>query len=657
VALTGVVGDLESQPGQLLPGESLPSYVVTVALGTVDGDGVAPFLTGAISIQVSLGTVDIDGSVPVDRLVLHPTLGTIDLDGQSVGLLAAFRVPVGTIDLDGRSPVATPHPIVVTATLGTVSAGGIQPVGGDLLNATGSSAGAPAQSSGLLSQLYLPWQNPVAWVVVGGQYRTLTRDPIPGAQEYMPVEWYTDDDHPYQHVRILDGSVEHGVSESGPEPGRADLTIADRLDETSIYEIYTRGNIPLLVHFGFWDPPNFYFARVFTGYVRDDSEDFWPYTNHLAGVGMLWRLGMPLPTTLKLKDLQEWEIHSKLYQAVGVKGWDLDGDTDVVLANQEQPYKLYKDSTALSIVGELDRITYELTHDTPEGNIRRRRLPTASGNGNTVWAFRQMVAGQRPTQGVTDSPLISATRERDQNWLRNEILVLGKPSTMDGAAFRPLTARHFDTNLVPDPPRYLRDDPLQSDWLETQAMVDHIADRYSRHKGKVRRTVRWTGLFNPYPRLLDYADVLLPTAGYNPSQGGVIRRVRHSFGGRGLITETEIDLGYGRLGDVFGIGVIAHFDLTVEPDTPTPGFTTVHAYGRPFTYNRDTNPQSDDGITYYWFNDVNSVAQQGSAEEDPANGEYVVVLTAEEIAIPGGVHIRLIAQNQWGAWDDHEDVV
>jgi hypothetical protein len=284
---------------------------------------------------------------------------------------------------------------------------------------------------------------------------------------------------------------------------------------------------------------------AFVGEIDDTVRDYWPRTRTVTASGTLARMqrginvedeSLPVdPTLLERPAYQaEGQTDAAIVQALcdlyAITTSDIQADVGNggprTFGNIE-PVRLAKNQPAWSIVQDLDRLTFMVTFNAPDGTVRR-----LSVNGIPSLPAITLVEAQTILRGT-------ATETR--KGIVNAVTMRGLPDA-GGAGVTPSAERRASSRYIPAPPTY-----VPEEWQSPLAETEFVCDLYaSRRVGQLNRLQGQTivrpsrGRPDIYPAMSLALNA--PDFEYGPAAIFWVAQVQHSWDAKGISTDLTLNV-------------------------------------------------------------------------------------------------------------------
>lgn len=443
------------------------------------------------------------------------------------------------------------------------------------------------------------WPQPAARVYVGGTFSSADGQTKAGAQDYRALTYSAAG---ATTVRPIEVDITFSMEWGSVEPAQCRVMLAEYGDPYVTFP-YPLARVPLVVDIGYVDPVTSLpvYERGFTGWLVSLDKTWFPYTDTLVATGMLSLAQLPLRNQRTFRNRAEWSCRKRLYEAAGIRGWDIDG-LDTALGTI-RPIIIQEYSQPADMLGQLNKLTQYLDHDQPNGEVKTRRLEVDEDN-----------LGTSPEYAFSESPgagelliMDGATSHFDGTATRNRQKVLGLIPD-DPRLERPEHSRRMLSEYIPSDPGYVSE-TISSDLIQTDDLAEDVCRRAMKLRNCPAQTFNLSTPGNPYIEVGKLATLYSPSRGIGRATIYQVYRVAHRIRAGSFETEVALRRHFGDDGGREDIRPVADFgfELTDNGD----GTTTVDCTWA----SESTDPDGDDELQAQFSN--NRTADTfGGAEAD-----------------------------------------
>ncbi len=328
---------------------------------------------------------------------------------------------------------------------------------------------------------------------------------------------------------------------------------------------------------------------VFVGEIDDRGREFWPRTRTITASGTLTRMQRGINVSDESLPIDPVLLEKPAYQSTGKNDAEIvqalcdlydiptsliEHDLPTTTFGNIEPVTLAKNQPAWSLVQDLDRLTFMVTYNAPDGTVRRLSV-------NGIPSFAAITLTEAQT-------LLSGTASETRKGIVNAVTMKGLTDA-GGPGVTPTAERKATSTYIPAPPTYVPEE-WQSQLAETEAVCDRYA---SRRVGQLNRlqgqTVVRTSRARPdiYPAMS--LAISAPNFEYGPATIFWVAQVQHTWDAKSIHTDLTLN--------------VASLAGGVNPNQPPVPLIT-------YTIHKEI---LDDGSTL-WV-----VVADGSASYDPDN--------------------------------------
>lgn len=277
-------------------------------------------------------------------------------------------------------------------------------------------------------------------------------------------------------------------------------------------------------------------AIVFTGEADDDTLEYWPNANGVQATGYLARMqralgvenlsATPDPVSgihpaFEASSATDTSIATFLAFAYGIPVGDIQGVTPEQLFGVIKPVQLGKDQPGWGLLQELDRLTFMVSFNAPDGTLRR--LPI---NGIPSGAALTL------TEGVS---LKKGSRSRSRRSVINKVTMTGLQDA-GGPGLTPTATRQAPSIYIPTPPQY-QPEAWQSALAETEEACDTYAALRLGQMNRLTQSVT-VDLDRCRPDIYPAMSLAISAPHFKSDSGTIywVEQVEHNWNAQGINT-------------------------------------------------------------------------------------------------------------------------
>jgi hypothetical protein len=284
---------------------------------------------------------------------------------------------------------------------------------------------------------------------------------------------------------------------------------------------------------------------AFVGEIDDNVRDYWPRTRTVTASGTLARMQRGINVEDTSLPVDPTLLERPAYQAIGqtdaaivqalcdlydITTSDIQADVGNggprTFGNIE-PVRLAKNQPAWSLVQDLDRLTFMVTFNAPDGTVRR-----LSVNGIPSFPALTLVEAQT---------LLRGTATETRKGIVNAVTMRGLPDA-GGAGVTPSAERRAPSGYIPAPPTY-----VPEEWQSSLAETEFACDLYaSRRVGQLNRLQGQTIVRPERARPDIYPAMSLairrPDFEYGTTTIFWVAQVQHSWDAKSISTDLTLNV-------------------------------------------------------------------------------------------------------------------